>query len=130
MITNAYNVLVDGTKDIFLFFDYGGDLVEVFDFSACSFNSSVSTFSLLIRKSTNCFLIFFFFESFCFCDVTGLLFFNYYQKNSHKTVNLKHPHKQKYYVWINFEIVLKRLFFYIVNVVKVLDHHYFCKTIF
>ena len=26
-------------------------------FSTCSFNSSVSTFSLLIRESTNCFLI-------------------------------------------------------------------------
>ena len=53
--TNVCHNFLFGTNDIFVFFDDGSGILGAL--SACSFNSSVLTFSLLIRELTKCFLI-------------------------------------------------------------------------
>ena len=55
LIRNVCHNFLFGTNDIFVFFDDGSGILGAL--SACSFNSSVLTFSLLIRELTKCFLI-------------------------------------------------------------------------
>ena len=103
--------------------------------SAFSFGSSVSILSLLIKELFSCCVISFL-QSFLIFLALSEPFLNYKPKKQKKQKNpLYHKSKtsftnQKCSVQPNFKILLKRVLLYMIDVVKVLHHHHFCKNVF